>query len=136
MEIHLKITGSLFVVLSFIHIIFPSYFSWKKELCTLSIMNRQMMYVHSFFIAFTVMLMGILCITSAQELIETQLGRKIVFGLFIFWVVRLVFQIFVYSPELWRSKKFETLMHITFTIFWLYVSTVFLFAFLGRQSFW
>jgi hypothetical protein len=113
---------------------FPSYFSWKKELCTLSIMNRQMMYVHSFFIALTVLLMGILCITSAKELIETPLGRKIICGLFLFWTFRLFIQFFGYSAAIWKAKRFETAVHIVFSIFWVYVSVVFLYALLGKES--
>ncbi|MFZ1676505.1 MAG: hypothetical protein WAT91_04475, partial [Saprospiraceae bacterium] len=80
MELHLKIIGLLLIVLAFIHIIFPKYFKWKQELSTLSIMNRQMMYVHSFFIAFTVFLMGVLCLTSVTDLIHTTLGRRISLG--------------------------------------------------------
>lgn len=126
MELHLKIIGLLLIVLAFIHIIFPKYFKWKQELSTLSIMNRQMMYVHSFFIAFTVFLMGVLCLTSVTDLIHTTLGRRISLGLGIFWTVRMFFQFFGYSSKLWRGKRFETAIHIIFSVFWLYMSLVFL----------
>ena len=63
MELHLKIIGTLLIILAFIHAIFPKYFNWKQELNSLSIINRQLMYVHSFFIAFVVLLMGVLCLT-------------------------------------------------------------------------
>ena len=127
MEVHLKIIGVSLIALSAIHIIFPSYFKWDNELSTLSIMNRQMMYVHSFFIAFTILMMGILCITSSSELINTVLGRRISLGLGIFWVIRLYFQFFVYSKKVWKGKTFETTVHVLFSIFWMYISTVFLF---------
>jgi len=76
MEIHIQIIGTLLIVLSLIHVIFPSYFNWKSELQHLSLINRQMMTVHTFFIALTVFLIGLLCVTSASELIETSLGKK------------------------------------------------------------
>ncbi|MES2412057.1 MAG: hypothetical protein V4535_11500 [Bacteroidota bacterium] len=126
MEIHLKIIGCLLVGLALIHIVFPRYFNWGIELKSLSLINRQMMTVHTFFIALTVFLMGLLCLTSSSELIQTNFGKRISFGLGIFWTIRLLIQFFGYSPELWKGKKFETLMHLMFSLLWLYLSTIFL----------
>jgi hypothetical protein len=72
--------------LSLVHLIFPKYFNWKEELKSLSLINKQMMTIHTFFIALVVFLMGLLCLTSATELIETRLGKTISLGLGIFWV--------------------------------------------------
>ena len=126
MLIHLKIIGVLLMTLGLIHIFFPKYFNWDKELKSLSLINRQMMTVHTFFIAFTVFLMGLLCLTSAKELVETILGKKIALGFGIFWTVRLFIQFFGYSTELWKGKTFETAMHIIFSILWTYLSFIFL----------
>lgn len=125
MEIQIKITGVLFVALALIHAIFPKYFNWKNELASLSIMNRQMMYIHSLFIAITVLLMGLLCITSATELYSTTLGRRISIGLLFFWGLRMMLQFFGYSSRIWRGKPFETTVHIAFSLFWIWL--VFLF---------
>jgi len=54
MELHLKIIGSLLMVLSAAHAYFPRYFDWKSNLAPLSLINRQMMQVHTFFIALVV----------------------------------------------------------------------------------
>tara|TARA_R110002072_G_scaffold21319_2_gene75882 strand:+ start:1153 stop:1548 length:396 start_codon:yes stop_codon:yes gene_type:complete len=126
MQIHLIIIGILLIALALVHIIFPKYFNWNKELKSLSLINRQMMTVHTFFIAFTVFLMGLLCLTSSNELIETILGKKISLGLGIFWTVRLYIQFFGYSTDLWKGKKLETSIHILFSIFWVYFSSIFL----------
>ena len=126
MEFHLKLIGILLILLAAIHIIFPKYFNWKKELNSLSLINRQLMYVHSFFIAFVLLLVGILCLTSANELTNTMLGKKISLGLGVFWSVRLFIQFFGYSSKLWKGKSFETSVHILFSIFWIYLSTIFI----------
>ncbi len=125
MEIHFKIAGILLIALSLIHIAFPKYFGWLNELKQLSLINRQMMYVHTFFVAFVVLLMGLLCVTSAQQIIHTTLGNRLAFGLGCFWVIRLFVQFFIYSPKLWRGKKFETTIHILFSLLWAYLSAVF-----------
>lgn len=125
MELHLRIIGVILVILAIIHAAFPRQFAWKKELAPLSLINRQMMTVHTFFIALTVLLMGVLCLYSAYEIVNTPFGRQIALGLFIFWFVRLFVQFFVYSKDLWKGKRFETIMHIVFAITWLYLSAVF-----------
>jgi len=126
MEIHYKIIGVLLIALAGVHIFFPKYFNWDKELRSLSLINRQMMKVHTLFISLTVLLMGLLCLTSSAELIQTNLGKKISLGLGIFWTVRLFIQFFGYSTDLWKGKKFETFVHIMFSLLWTYLSIIFL----------
>lgn len=125
MELHFKIIGVLLIGLALIHIPFPKRFNWDEELKSLSLLNRQMMTVHTFFIALTVFLMGLLCLTSANELITTPLGKKISLGLGVFWSIRLFIQFFGYSSELWKGKAFETTMHVVFSLLWMYLSVVF-----------
>jgi hypothetical protein len=126
MEIHLKIVGSLLIALSAMHSIIPKYFKWEQELMSLSLITKQILYVHTFFIAFIVLLMGLLCLNYSHELVYDPFGRVISLGLFGFWLTRLIFQFFVYSAKVWRGKRFETAMHVVFSIAWLYFTMVFL----------
>ena len=125
MEPHLKAIGILLMALASVHIIFPKYFNWKEELRALSLINRQMMLVHTFFIVLIVFLMGLLCVTSAYALVHTSLGKNISLGLGVFWAIRLLVQLFGYSSKLWKGKAFETTVHILFSLFWIYMSVVF-----------
>jgi hypothetical protein len=131
MEIHFRIIGCLFIVLALSHFIFPRYFNWKQELSKLSLVNRQIMVVHSFFIALMVLLIGLLCLTSAHELITTPLGKRISLGLGIFWGARLLIQFVGYSSKLWKGRLFETGVHIVFCILWTYISVVFIKTYLA-----
>jgi len=132
MELQIKIIGGLLILLALLHVFFPKYFNWKLELGSLSLINRQMMYIHMFFIAFGIFLLGLLCLTSSDALLNTTIGKRISLGLGIFWAVRLYVQFFVYSPILWKGKTFETMVHILFSLFWAYVSTIFMLAYLTR----
>ena len=125
MDIHFKIIGILLMLLALIHSFFPKYFKWDKDLMSLSLINRQMMKTHTFFIALTVFLIGLLCFTSSRALIDTKLGKTLSLGLGIFWGIRLIIQFFGYSSKLWKGKRFETCMHVIFTMFWLYLNLVF-----------
>ncbi|MBS1811341.1 MAG: hypothetical protein JST84_24465 [Acidobacteria bacterium] len=131
MELQLKFIGFILMGLALVHAIFPKYFQWKQELQSLSLINRQLMYIHTFFIALVVFLMGLLCATSALEMVTTAFGRKISLGLGFFWLCRLLIQFFGYSPALWRGKAFETIVHIVFSLLWTYLSIVFIWIYLG-----
>lgn len=126
MEIQLKLIGFLLVILALLHAAFARYFNWRTDFAPVSLINRQMMYVHTFFIAFTVFLMGLLCLTSAPELAGTPLGHKLALGCGVFWLARLLAQFFGYSALLWRGKRFETFVHVVFSALWVYLSAVFL----------
>ncbi len=117
------------MALALVHIVFPKYFSWKSELKKLSLINRQMMQVHTFFIALVVFLVGLLCVTSNTDLVHTSLGKQISLGLSVFWGIRMCIQFFGYSPRLWKGKIFETIVHVVFSLFWIYLTTVFFLAY-------
>lgn len=122
----LQITGTLLAILGLAHAAFPRYFRWKEETIRLSLLTRQILYVHTGFIGLTVFLIGILNMTCAHDLANTALGKRISLGLAAFWGIRLVVQFWGYSPDLWRGKRFETIMHILFSVFWAWLTTVFL----------
>lgn len=125
MELHVNIIGVLLVSLALIHVIFPRYFNWRQELAALNLINRQLMYVHTFFVALVVLLMGIGCIAAAHDIVHTHLGHQLALGLAIFWGARLYCQFFVYSPLLWQGKPFETTVHAAFAVLWTYLTLVF-----------
>jgi hypothetical protein len=131
MEFNLKLAGALLIVLALLHAAFPKYLRWKQELPALSLVNRQIMYVHSFFIGLAVFLMGFLCLSSAHELLSTPLGKKIALGLGVFWSARLCIQFFGYSSRLWKGKPIETTLHIFLSIFWTYLSAIFFLTYLA-----
>jgi hypothetical protein len=135
MTFQLELIGALLVVLALLHTAFARYFNWRREFAAVSLINRQMMHVHTFFVAFAVGLMGLLCLTSAAELVGTPLGRRVALGLGVFWLARLLIQFFGYSASLWRGKRFETIVHILFSVLWTYLSVVFFQVGLGIRSF-
>lgn len=128
MEFLIQLIGCGLVVLALIHVVFPKVFDWKSELPLLSLVNRQLMTVHTFFIAVMVFMIGVLCASSAELLLHTPLGRRILWGLSFFWFARLITQLFWYSPKLWKGKRLETGVHIIFTILWSAMTAIFVFG--------
>lgn len=116
------------MILGLLHAAFPRHFRWQEETIHLSLLTRQILYVHTAFIGITVFLIGLLCATGAHELTNSPFGKRISLGLAAFWGIRLAVQFFGYSPALWRGKLFETIMHILFSLFWAWLTALFLMA--------
>ncbi len=126
---HLRFVGALLVFLGLAHVAFPRRFDWKGELQNVSLLTRQIFYVHHFFVALVVTLQGVLCLFWARELLApSQLARLLLAGLVIFWALRWVFQFFVYDKRLWRGDTFNTRVHILFSLLWTYLVAVFAWA--------
>lgn len=131
-EAHLKIAGALQILLGLAHAFFPRRFSWGEELPRLSLFNRQMFRVHAFFIAFIVVMFGVLSLGFTSLLVGPESGglaKVVLGGLCLFWMVRLFVQFFVYDPALWRGHRFNTAMHLLFSALWVYLTVCYGWAF-------
>jgi len=126
LSLHLRIAGILLLLLAILNLFLPRHFGWRDELQRLTLLTRQVFIVHCAFIVLSLVLMGLLSLCLAPQLLEhTPLAQAILFGLALFWTVRLIFQLFVYSPKLWRGDAFRTAMHILFTCVWTYFAGTF-----------
>jgi hypothetical protein len=125
MTLHLQLIGIALMTLALVHLAFPRHFRWPEELARVSLLTRQIFYVHTFFICLVLFLVGLLCLTHAPDLIQnTPVNRALHLGLAAFWFIRLFTQLFVYDRSHWRGKPFETAMHLLFTLFWIYLAAV------------
>src|SRR5215204_4630377 len=106
--LHLKLVGLLILGLCVLNFFLPKRFNWKEELARLSLINRQIFLVHCAFIVLTCAMFGLLSLFFTPLLLErTPLARLVLAGLTTFWALRLFMQLFVYSPALWRGRRFE-----------------------------
>jgi len=120
--LHIRIVGALLLTLGVAHSAFGRYFKWQKELAQLSLLTRQIFSVHCFFIALVLAMIGVCSLFCTEALLESgALSRVVLSGLVIFWLSRLAIQFFVYDPAIWRGRRFYTVMHVAFSIFWIYV---------------
>jgi hypothetical protein len=126
LESHLRAAGALQIALAAAHLAFPRRFNWGQELARLSLLNRQMFLVHTFFICVVLVLMGGLSLFAAEALLEaTALSRLVLGGFAAFWGLRLVVQWLVYDPTLWRGDRFNTMVHVVFSVLWAYLTAVY-----------
>ena len=124
--VHLRATGVLLAVLVVVHAFVPGRLRWREELPRLSLVNRQIFEVHTLFIVLVLALSSTLLLTSSDALLEpSRLSRALLFGLTLFWGLRMLMQWFYYSPAVWRGNRFNTVAHCAFSTVWLYMTATF-----------
>jgi hypothetical protein len=126
LSLHLKIAGASLLFLGLAHALFPRRFNWKAELGAVSLLNRQIFQVHCFFIGLIVCMFGLLALVFTDALLErTALAPVVLAGIVLFWLARLIVQFFVYDPTLWRGDRFNTRIHLLFSLLWTYYVAIF-----------
>ncbi|MCB9867663.1 MAG: hypothetical protein H6816_13640 [Phycisphaerales bacterium] len=121
-ELHVRIAGALTLALALLNLTFPRRFGWRQELQRLNLLTRQVFIVHALFIILVLVMIGVLSLVYADTLLApSMLARLVLIGLAVFWMVRLIVQLFVYDRRLWLGDRFNTTMHVMFTCLWSYL---------------
>ena len=126
LSLHLRIVGVLLMCLGLSHAFFSRYFKWERELADVSLLTRQIFFVHTFFIALGVVLAGAGSFVCADALLRPGiLSRTLLAGMTLFWLCRLLAQFFTYDSRIWRGDRFRTVMHGVFSVLWIYVTVTY-----------
>ena len=130
MRTSLQIAGVLQLALALAHFWFPRRFGWYEEMQRVSLLTRQVFWVHMGFIMLVLTGFGGLSLFCTEDLLgKSHLARVVLGGLASFWVLRGLCQFFVYRPELWRGSRVNTFGHLGFSLLWTFLAAVYLVAF-------
>jgi hypothetical protein len=130
MKTCLEIVGTLQLALSLAHLGFARHFAWREELQRVSLLTRQVFWVHTGFLMLVLAGFGSLSLFYADDLLtRSPLARAVLGGQSVFWGVRWYCQFFVYRPELWRGNRLNTFAHIFFAGLWTIFTATYLIAF-------
>lgn len=130
MKLCLQLAGILQLVLSLAHCALPRRFGWREELQRVSLVTRQVFWVHMGFLMLTLAGFGSVTWLRADDLLTRgPLARTVLGGLAVFWIARLYCQFFVYRPELWRGNPVNTTAHVLFAALWTFLAGVYTAAF-------
>jgi hypothetical protein len=134
--LHLQIAGALQLLLALAHLDFARRLGWRKELAGVSLLTRQVFWVHAGFLMLVVAGFGGLSLACSEALLQKgPLPRAMLGGLTVFWTARWFCQFLVYSPTLWRGNRRRTIAHIAFAILWTYLAGVYAAAFLRNLGY-
>jgi hypothetical protein len=126
LPIFLRAAGAGLILLAALHLPIGRHLKWREEGARLSLVNASIFRVHTFFICFVLVMMGLPCLLDPLAFLEnSHAGAWLAWSFSVFWTVRLFFQWFVYPWELWRGKRMETMAHVWCTIVWASLSALF-----------
>jgi hypothetical protein len=126
LSLNLQIVGALLVMLGASHAYFNRYFGWKRELAGVTLFTRRVFFVHTFFIALTVVMGGAISIFCAGALLRPgELSRAVLGGMAAFWLCRLLAQFTAYDAAIWRGNRLRTWMHAAFSLLWVYATATY-----------
>jgi hypothetical protein len=135
LSIHLQIVGILLMLLGLSHSFFNRFFGWEQELVAVSLLTRQVFFVHNFFIGLSLVLGGAASFFCANALLRPgTLSRALLAGMATFWLCRLLAQFVGYDSAVWRGDRFRTFMHVACSLLWCYVTATYGIAFLAVRD--
>ena len=122
LALNLTVSGALLVGLGILHIALPTVLGWHRELAGASSLNREVSYVHCFFIGLACVLWGLLPLTGTSLLLQpAPVTRLVLIGAF--WASRLVIQLVVFNRHARQSAAWLALCAAG-TLLWLYLTAV------------
>jgi hypothetical protein len=133
LTLNLAVTGALLVGLGVLHIALPAVLGWHSELTGLSPLNREVSYVHCFFIGLACVLWGLLPLTAGHLLVQPgPVTRLVLTGAVAFWASRLVIQLVVFNRHARQSVAWLALC-VAGTVLWLYLTAVWTWTLLAQR---
>jgi hypothetical protein len=132
---HLHLVGVILVALGAVHAGLPRALGWSGELTGLSPLNRQVSYVHCWFVGLTCLLWGLLPLTAGPALTEPHpVTRVLLAGAVLFWGARLVIQLGVFNPAHALASARWLAVSLAGTALWAYLTGVWAWALAGQLT--
>jgi len=92
------------------HLFFWRLFHWKKDLASLTIINRSVMQILNLCLTFVFIVVAYISIFYSSEMVSTSFGKVITASISIFWLIRLLEQLFFFGLK----KRLSIILTILF----------------------
>jgi hypothetical protein len=133
LELNLTIAGAILLGLGILHVALPVVLRWREEFAAVSVLNREVSYVHCFFIGLACLLWGLLPLIAGKSLLAAgPVTRLVLAGAVIFWGSRLIIQLVVFNRHAGRSAGWR-ILSVSGTAMWLYLTAVWTSALVAQR---
>jgi hypothetical protein len=130
--LNLTVAGVLLLSLGVMHAVLPAALRWRTELASTSSLNREVSYVHCYFVGLACVLWGLLALAAGSSLLEpSPVTRLVLTGAVVFWASRLLIQLLVFNRHARESRPCWVLSAAG-TCLWLYLTAVWAWALVGQ----
>ena len=100
------------------HLFFWKLFDWKRDLASLTPVNRSVMQILNLCLTFMIFVMAYVSLLLPQEMLTTDLGSMLLIAFALFWFLRMLEQIFVFEVK-GRLSLIFTLIFLLGSIFYV-----------------
>jgi hypothetical protein len=98
-EISLFAGGIYNLAFAIFHMFFWKLFDWKKDLVSLTPVNRSVVQILNLCLTFMILVMSYVSLFLSREMLTTNLGQKLMLAFALFWFLRMLEQIFVFEVK-------------------------------------
>jgi hypothetical protein len=104
----------------------PAVLHWREELRKVEPLTRQLFLVHGAFIVLTIIAFGAISIALPEALMAgTQLGLAVASFIGVFWLCRLLVQLFYFHAEKHLTSWWLRLGYRALTVLFVYFTVVY-----------
>ena len=115
LELWLRIVAVAQIALAVLSLNLPRILKWQPDIDRMSLLVREVFEIHSWFIALTLVIWGVLTWRFAPDmaLAPYEMARWLSAMIGVFWGVRCILQWTHYSASHWRGIPSRTVIHWT-----------------------
>jgi hypothetical protein len=117
-EVMILLGGFYNLGFAIFHLLFWRLFRWKRDLSSLTFINRSVMQILNLCLTFVFLLMAYISFFNTSELIQTNLGKALLVGFSLFWFLRMIEQIIFFG--------IRNLISIALTLVFLFGCVIYL----------
>lgn len=122
----LRGAGASLIFLSILHAVLWRTLHWDSESERLSPLNARVFAVHTFFIAYVLLALGMLSLARPELLLERgELARVLLGGVVLFWVARLLLQPLVFDRVMRSGWTQSILLRVSVALLWATYVTIY-----------
>ncbi len=100
------------------HLFFWRLFDWKRDLASLTAVNRSVMQILNLCLTFLLLVMAYVSLFLRQAMLSTELGKTLLIAFALFWFLRMLEQVFLFEVKNRLSAVF-TLIFLLGTILYI-----------------
>jgi hypothetical protein len=117
-EVMILLGGFYNLGFAIFHLMFWRLFRWKRDLSSLTFINRSVTQILNLCLTFVFLLMAYISFFNTSELIQTNLGKALLVGFSLFWFLRMIEQIIFFG--------IRNLISIALTLVFLFGCVIYL----------
>ncbi len=122
----LRITGASLIILSAFHAVLWRILGWNEEVTRLSPLNARVFAVHTFFLAFVLLGLGLLSMLRPGLLLApSELARFLLSFVVLFWMLRLAMQPLIFDRLMRQGWTGALWLRVGATLIWMAYTVIY-----------